>query len=188
MSQPDYHGARGSNAGDDFHELWALRQALALLDPGSGLTAVTVEGLRAEDEDGKPLDTWDGVDCTLYYGGDHAATATRIVIAQLKYSAANRNQRWSVARLTHSTNKKQDNSVFRRLASAFAGLKQIRPDLVASGNVVVRLVSNQQVDSHLVDALSTDRTAVRDQRRRAGAGRRSCRRRRRRARCARGRT
>ena len=29
MVQADYRGARGSNAGDDFHELWALRQALA---------------------------------------------------------------------------------------------------------------------------------------------------------------
>lgn len=52
MAQPDYRGARGSNAGDDFHELWALRQALALLDQDAGLTAVTVEGLRAEDESG----------------------------------------------------------------------------------------------------------------------------------------
>ena len=75
MIQPDYRGARGSNAGDDFHELWALRQALALLDQESGLMAVSVEGLVAEDESGTPHDTWDGVDCTLYYGGDHAATS-----------------------------------------------------------------------------------------------------------------
>jgi hypothetical protein len=88
MVQPDYRGARGANAGDDFHELWALRQALALLDQDTGLTAVTVEGLRAEDESGTPSDTWDGVDCALYYGGDHVASATRILAAQLKYSAA----------------------------------------------------------------------------------------------------
>ena len=68
MTKPDFRGARGSNVGDDFHELWALRQALALLDPTEDLGAVTVEGLRAEDEKGKPADTWDGVDCTLYYG------------------------------------------------------------------------------------------------------------------------
>jgi hypothetical protein len=57
MVQPDYRGARGSNAGDSFHELWALRQALALLDQDAGLAAVTVEGLRAEDESGAPADT-----------------------------------------------------------------------------------------------------------------------------------
>src|SRR5262245_55527013 len=159
MAQPDYRGARGSNAGDDFHELWALRQALALLDQDAGLTAVTVEGLRAEDESGTPLDTWDGVDCTLYYGGDRAALAKRIVIDQLKYSAANPDQTWTVARLTHSTNKKQDNSVMDRLAKAFAGLKDKRPDLVVSGNLVVRLVSNQQVDPAVVNALSGQRTS-----------------------------
>ena len=146
MVQADYRGARGSNAGDDFHELWALRQALALLDENTALTAVAVEGLKAEDESGTPPDTWDGVDCTLYYGGDHAASATRIVVAQLKYSAANPDQPWTVARLTKSSNKKQDNSVIGRLAKAFAGLKNKRPDLVAAGNVVVRLISNQPVD------------------------------------------
>lgn len=44
MAQPDFRGARGSNAGDDFHELWALRKALALLDPDTDLVAVAVEG------------------------------------------------------------------------------------------------------------------------------------------------
>ncbi len=159
MVQADYRGARGANAGDDFHELWALRQALALLDQDAGLTAVAVEGLRAEDESGTPLDTWDGVDCTFYFGGDHAASAERILIAQLKYSAANPDQPWTVARLTQSSNKRQDNSVVSRLAKAFAGLRGKRPDLVASGNVVVRLVSNQQVDQAVVNALSGQSTS-----------------------------
>jgi len=56
MVQADYRGARGANAGDNFHELWALRQALTLLDQDSELTAVAVEGLRAEDERGTPLE------------------------------------------------------------------------------------------------------------------------------------
>src|SRR6266446_5002877 len=159
MIQADYRGARGANAGDDFHELWALRQALVLLDQDAELTAVTVEGLRAEDESGTPRDTWDGVDCTLYYGGDQAASAERIVIDQLKYSAAHPDQAWTVARLTQSSNQRQDNSVIGRLAKAFAGLKGKRPDLVASGNVVVRLVSNQRVDPAVVNALSGQSTS-----------------------------
>ena len=156
MVQPDYRGARGSNTGDDFHELWALRQSLALLDQDAVLTAVAVEGLRAEDESGTPLDTWDGVDCTLYYGGDDAVKAERIVIAQLKYSAANPEKAWTVARLTQTSNKKKDNAVVGRLAKAFTGLKNKRPDLVASGNVVVRLVSNQLIDPAVVNALSDE--------------------------------
>ncbi|MGH9427151.1 MAG: hypothetical protein ACRD2L_12715 [Terriglobia bacterium] len=146
MTQPDYRGARGSNAGDDFHELWALRQALALLDLDTDLNAVAVEGLRAEDESGTPQDTWDGVDCTLYFGGDHVASAQLIVIAQLKYSGGNPQQTWTVARLTHSSNKKKSNSVVGRLAKAFAVLKEKRPDLVTSENLIVRFVSNQRVE------------------------------------------
>jgi hypothetical protein len=159
MIQADYRGARGANAGDDFHELWALRHALSLLDQDAKLTAIAVEGLRAEDESGTPRDTWDGVDCTLYYGGDHAASAERIVIDQLKYSAANPDQAWTVARLTQNSNKRQDNSVIGRLAKAFAGLKGKRSDLVESGNLVVRLVSNQRVDPAVVNALSGQSTS-----------------------------
>lgn len=154
MTKPDYRGARGANAGDDFHELWALRQALMLLDQDTTLTAVSVEGLRAEDESGTPQDTWDGVDCTFYFGGNDVASAKRIIIDQLKYSAANRDQLWTVARLTYSTNKKQDNSVVGRLAKAFSGISAKRPDLVASGDLVLRLVSNQQVDPAIVSTLS----------------------------------
>ena len=168
MVQPDYHGARGSNAGDDFHELWALRQALALLDQDAGLTAVAAEGLKAEDERGLPLDTWDGVDCTLYYGGDEATSAEHIVINQLKYSAANPDQAWTVARLTHSSNKIKDNSVIGRLSKAFAGLKSKQPDLVANGNVVVRLVSNQPVDPAVVNALLGQSTSSQRSKRRSG--------------------
>jgi hypothetical protein len=122
----------------------------------------------AEDESGTPRDSWDGVNYALYYGDDRAASADRIVIDQLKYSAANPDQAWTVARLTQSSNKRRDNSVIGRLAKAFAGLKDKRPDLVASGNVVVRLVSNQRVDREVVKALSSRSTS--DQRRTDGQG------------------
>ena len=154
MAMADYRGARGSNAGDDFHELWALRQALTLLDQDSRLIEVTVEGLRAEDESGKPPDTWDGVDCTLYYGDDQAASIERIVISQLKYSAADPSGSWTVARLSYSTNTRGDNSVIGRLAKAFINLKNKYPDLVASGNLVAELVSNQAADRAVIVALS----------------------------------
>lgn len=154
----DYRGARGSNAGDDFHELWALRQALALLDSETRLSAVTVEGVRVEDENGLPLDTWDGVDCTFYYGGDQIASAERIVIDQLKYSSANPEQMWTLARLTHSTNKKHDNSVIGRLAKAFMGVKTKRPDLVEKNYLTIRLVSNQQVDPDVLNSITKNKS------------------------------
>jgi len=154
MSMADYRGARGANAGDDFHELWALREALMLLDQDTNLIQVTVEGLTAEDESGTSPDTWDGVDCTLYFGDDQAASYERIVIAQLKYSAADSDQTWTVSRLSYSTNKRKDNSVMGRLAKAFINLKTKYPDLVTSGNLVVQLVSNQAVDSAVIKAFS----------------------------------
>jgi hypothetical protein len=83
VTQPEYKGARGSNAGDDFHELWALRQALRLLRPRTKLALVTVEGLRAEDEHGEPTGTWDGVDCTYYFEGRDTSSAKQIVVSKL---------------------------------------------------------------------------------------------------------
>jgi hypothetical protein len=53
--QADYRGARGSNAGDDFHELWAVRQALTLLSADGDLKAVTLEGIADRDAKGSYL-------------------------------------------------------------------------------------------------------------------------------------
>lgn len=160
MTQPDYRGARGSNAGDDFHELWALRQALSLLNQGTQLKAVTVEGLKAEDEVGTSKASWDGVDCAFYYGGESIATASRVVIDQLKYSAADPDKAWTIARLTYSSNKKQSNSVISRLATVFAALKSMRADLNSSGDLIIRLVSNQPVDAEVFEALSGAKTSA----------------------------
>ena len=47
-SDIDFRGARGSNTGDQFHELWALLQVLDLLHPETDLKAVGVEGVLTE--------------------------------------------------------------------------------------------------------------------------------------------
>src|SRR6185369_7954057 len=164
MTQPDFQGARGSNAGDDFHELWVLRQALILLDQETELKAIAVEGLRAEDEKGLPKDMWEGVDCTFYYGGSDVATAEQITIDQVKYSAANPNDSWTVSRLTKTTNKAGTNSVIARLAKAFNGLAKMRSDLAESGNLRIRLVSNQPLDPAVPKALSSPASRRRNSR------------------------
>ena len=51
-SELDFGGARGSNTGDVYHELWAVRAALKLLDSTSKLEAVTVEGVPSADGSG----------------------------------------------------------------------------------------------------------------------------------------
>lgn len=144
----EFRGARGSNTGDDFHELWATRQAIRLLLNEDDLQALAVEGLAAADESGASEDVWDGVDCTLYFGGVEAATASKIVLEQLKYSGASPSTMWTTARLIGG--KRRDQSVIARLAKAWKKLIEKRP---AHSVTEVLLVSNQSIDSGLISAI-----------------------------------
>lgn len=142
MPNVDYRGARGSNTGDYFHELWAARRALSLLEHGSELTVLTVEGLRPEDETGQSQTVWEGVDCCLYYGAAVAKECKRIEIEQLKYSPSAHRRSWTVGRLTKNTAKQGNNSVIRRLANAFRAVRKARG---THEGIAIRLVSNQSV-------------------------------------------
>ena len=154
----DYRGARASNAGDQFHELWALQQILGLLVPRTQLSAVSVEGIGHEDGGVARTDapTWDGVDCALYYGAHTLKTADRIEFAQLKYSPSDPTTAWSVARLTYSSKKTGNNSVIRRLADDFVAA---RADAKPEAAIKLRLVSNQPAGADILDLLRPDLTA-----------------------------
>jgi hypothetical protein len=143
-------GARASNAGDQYQELWALQQALGLLNPSTGLTAVTVEGVASDtaEEDQR---SWDGVDCALYFGGKSIEAADKVIIAQHKYSTTSPDDDWTVARLVSSKKKRGDNSVIRRLADAFGAAKQ---RMKADAALEVRLVSNQGIASEVSDVVN----------------------------------
>ncbi len=152
-SSVDYGGARGSNAGDQFHELWALQQILELLSPNTELKAVGVEGVRTEvSVQTADNPTWDGVDCALYYGGTSLETADRVEFAQLKYSAANPEKVWSVARLSENTAKKGNNSVIRRMADDY---KDAKARMRQGAPLKIRLVSNQNVSADLIETIDT---------------------------------
>ena len=143
----DFRGARGSNTGDDFHELWATRQAIRLLSNEDGLEAIAVEGVGFRDEAGAPVDTWDGVDCTQYFGGREATGTGHIRIEQLKYSAANPNKSWTVARLVAG---RRGRSVIARLAKAWKGLTTSGSNTLPARAV---LISNQPVDQEVLSAV-----------------------------------
>ena len=147
MKWIDFRGARGSNTGDDFHELWATRQAIRLLSNEDGLEAIAVEGLSASDEAGAPPDTWDGVDCTLYFGGRDAIEADHVRIEQLKYSAAYPNKSWTIARLVAG---RRGRSVIARLAKAWKGLTTLGSKTSSARAV---LISNQPVDEDVLSAV-----------------------------------
>jgi hypothetical protein len=128
----DNAGAPASNAGDRFHELWALRQALSLLDPDSTYQAMTVEGVPLKDTN-PAAGSWDAVDVCLMAGGESLETASSTVFAQLKYSTTNPTSSWTVARLTKNDAKKGNNSPIRKLADSFVAVEGARkngnPDL-----------------------------------------------------------
>lgn len=144
--QIDYKAARGSNTGDEYHELWAVRQALRLLGSDSQLSAITVEGLTVQEG---TETIWDGVDCSLFFGGTNASDADRVEIQQLKYSASNPASSWTVARLSSGKDGTPKTSPIRRLANAFKGLITIRPDKPVD-TLQICLVSNQPVASDLL--------------------------------------
>ncbi len=142
----DYRGATGSNAGDQFHELWALEQILTLLQPKTKLAAVTVEGVAAAKIDGESEPHWDGVDCGLFFGGERFETAEHVDLVQLKYSG-NPSIAWSVSRLTDSTATRGNNSVLRKVADDFAAAKK---RMKADAQLRIRLVSNQPISDNVL--------------------------------------
>lgn len=149
----DYSGARGSNTGDQFHEFWALQQVLDLLSPKTDLKAVGVEGVRTEiPSQNSDEPTLNGVDCALYHGETRLETADRIEFVQLKYSAANPEMLWSVARLSTSTAKKGNNSVIRKMADDYAAAKK---RIKQGAQLKIRLVSNQCLSEELKKTLDT---------------------------------
>lgn len=149
-SQPT--GARESNAGDDFHVLWAARRAVHLLNPQSDLRRVFVEKLSAVDEalSDSDEDLFLGVDISEYFGGDTFASATHIDVSQLKYSTRHPEQTWTASRLTQ-TNRSV--SVIRRLAAVYQGYAQNHSRDEVVRKLRIRLISNQPAAADLQAAL-----------------------------------
>jgi len=154
--KPDFLGARASNTGDDFHEWWALRLALQLLEPGTFLVAVTVEGINLDDENAKELTEWNSVDCGLYFGGHTVEQAEKVVIEQLKYSSSMPGKNWTVSELTSSKSKSLNNSIIKGLADSFSAILKKRPDLIAASALTIKLVSNRPIGRDLQKSLSDD--------------------------------
>jgi energy-coupling factor transporter ATP-binding protein EcfA2 len=154
MAHTDFLGAKASNAGDSFHELWALHAALDLVRARTTLVAVTVEGVRAIDAVTASDDAWSGVDCALYFDGDSFSTARRIELIQLKYSSANSDKNWTVAGLTASTSKTKNNSVIRRLANQFVAAHAQRQGDSAK-ETVVKFVTNRPIAPEVTSALAS---------------------------------
>ncbi|NWB99607.1 hypothetical protein HX882_27380 [Pseudomonas gingeri] len=147
-------GAVESNAGDDYHILWACRSALRLLESGCDLTLVRVEGVsRADEVAAKNPDAFLGVDLTEYYGGDSLSEASRVVFSQLKYSQRHPDRPWTASRLCEKLQGKQERCVIARLAQAFIGFCDGTTTELIVERLVIKLVSNRPADDGLLEAL-----------------------------------
>lgn len=149
MAATPIPGARESNAGDDFHVLWATRRVLGLLDLSSDLRAVVMEDLHPDGTAGVDPALLLGIDLTEFYGGLDLASCTRVIVSQLKYSHRNPTTSWTAARLGRKTNRRP--SVIKRLADIYKGLSERdtleRADLLTA--LEIRLVTNQPIGSRL---------------------------------------
>ena len=154
LSKPlEILGAPASNAGDEFHEAWALGKALMLLDPATNLKELTVEGVRDAPET-DVYANWDGVDCALYFQDPNVPQEIRVELVQLKYSVTGQKKSWTLVRFCSSTKKTGNNSVARRLADAFKGAAKERKLTAEKQTVSVKLVTNQPIASDLEKAIA----------------------------------
>lgn len=156
----DLPGARESNAGDDFHFLWAVRSCLQMLAPDSRLSSIVIEGVSRDDRSSVAQDDLLlGADLTEYYGGDDFTTASFVVVSQLKYSTRHPSKPWTASRL--ATHAAKQTAVIRRLADlAKAYLKKHMPGEVEA-KLSIRLVSNQPVSEELKQALAAVKDVLR---------------------------
>lgn len=142
-------GALPSNAGDDFHLLWAAQKLLDMLRADSKLTSVTVEGPAWQDSIVADLDDNKlfSIDLAEYYGGESLQSANEIILSQLKYSTYMGDKAWTTSTLCHSDNKKKDNSVIRRLADTYKEYSEKYTD--SKDKITLKLVSNRPIAERL---------------------------------------
>lgn len=171
MPFPDAVGAGPSNAGDRYHFVYAARRMLAMLPPRSTVARIELEGVASEDlaAGSAPGDRFVGVDLTEYEGGDDGATASRIVLTQVKYSPLHPERPWTLGRLAQGrsdTRRRRPavgRSVVAKLAQAYTALRAELTTSQAVGDpveLVVQLHTNQHLDRQLQSQLLRIQRAV----------------------------
>lgn len=155
----DTPGARESNAGDDFHVLWAARRALRLIDPHSPTRRLVVEGIGSID-DTEEDDAFLVADLTEFEGGNSFSEASRTIISQLKYSTRHPDRTWTVARLGRGkTQSGRPNSLIYRMGQALSEVLDNHSREKVLECLRIQLVSNQPIHPDLRRAVqSTKRT------------------------------
>lgn len=160
---PDLPGARESNAGDDFHILWALSRCLKLIDPASDLSMVVIEDVSPIDRAGAAPRDFLTADVTQYYGGESFGSAQRVEIAQLKYSHRHPDIAWTAARLA-PRKLEPSKSTLGKLAAASRRLAGEHGHDAVLARLSLQLVSNQPSSSLLKETLRLSKAAFSEDR------------------------
>lgn len=114
----DFLGAVASNAGDDFHVIWAAREMLRLLDADGDVSAVKVEGPPRDEVHAHIGEHAQAADITLTRNTPDGHTYRYL---QLKHSASNPQDAWNWSRLlTRRAKTKPLSSVLGKLAGLSA--------------------------------------------------------------------
>ena len=145
-------GARESNAGDEFHVIWAMSRALSLLSPNTALELLVVEGLSRSDTRSVAASQLLGVDLTEYFGGESFKTAGSVVVSQLKYSHRHPDRGWTASRLAQKGSRGQS-GVIGRLAEAYKGFRDAYQREQVVAKLAIALISNQPAAPALLGLL-----------------------------------
>lgn len=154
-------GARESNAGDDFHLVWAAKKALALLEPNTNFKALCVEGPSLSDaiefdENGNELLS---IDVAEYFNADNFDGASKVIFSQLKYSTRLGIEDWTLSKLCTASNQRKDNSIIRRLAQTYDGYCKKYSEV--NSKLILKLVSNRNIEIKLRELLNESKRIIR---------------------------
>lgn len=154
-------GAVASNAGDDFHLIWAGKKLLEILKPNSKLTAISVEGPTWVDsieiEDEQKLYS---IDLAEYYGGINFEQSKNVIFSQLKYSAYQSDKPWTASGLCTKTSQTKDNSIIYRLADTYSGFNTKFGDV--SEKLILKLVSNRKLHKDFQEHISECKNLIKE--------------------------
>jgi hypothetical protein len=145
MRQARVTDAPESNAGDDFHVLWAARKCMELLQLGrTKLMCIAIEG--PETKEAERIDPTGsnllGIDITEYFEGEDFQNATRIVFSQLKYSTRRASINYTLSKLCLEGKK----PIFKRFADVYRAYCAIYPKNEVLDKIRFKLVSNREID------------------------------------------
>lgn len=134
---------RYKNAGDDFHEIWAARRILRLIDPRNDLVAVSIEGISEKEKSGTKAGLL-VVDMVEYFGAEVFWAARQIVYTQLKHSTTNRSKPWSAGEL---------GEVIEGFADRFKELVKLHGKDLVESKIRFQFVTNRPISPNVISAL-----------------------------------